>query len=142
MSFLQKLKEQGVRGGEDLLSETEEATAGKVAQLLVDVYRTEQTIVIYAQSAGAAMNDVQVSIEGEANIVLIQGTRIRPEHIAFPNKKVAGSFVARECLWGDFYKRIILPESVDIEKSEAKINNGVLILMLPLLKTSENRKLN
>lgn len=140
MSFLQRLKGRGVRSGEGLLSDAEETAADKVAQLLVDVYQTEQLIVIYAQSAGADMNDVHVSIEGDADIVLIEGRRIRPEYIVFPKKKVRGAFVAEECLWGDFYRRIILPESVNIEKAEAKIKNGVLILILPLLKASEKEK--
>ena len=141
MSFLQRLKGRGVRNQDQgLLSDAEETAADKVAQLHVDVYQTERMIVVYAQSAGADMNDVRVSIEGDADIVLIEGKRIRPEYIAFPGKKVQGSFVAEECVWGDFYRRIILPESVNIEKADAKIKNGVLILMLPLLKPSEKEK--
>jgi HSP20 family molecular chaperone IbpA len=141
MSFLQRLKGRGVRGGDaGLLSDAEETAADKIAQLHVDVYQTEQMIVIYAQSAGADMNDVHVSIEGDADIVLIEGKRIRPEYLVFPKKKVRGAFVAEECVWGDFYRRIILPESVNIEKAEAKIKNGVLILSLPLLKPNEKEK--
>jgi HSP20 family protein len=141
MSFLQRLKGRGVRGGDaGLLSDAEETAADKVAQLHVDVYQTEQLIVVYAQSAGADMNDVHVSIEGDADIVLIEGKRTRPEYLVFPKKKVRGAFVAEECVWGDFYRRIILPESVNIEKAEAKIKNGVLILSLPLLKSSEKEK--
>ncbi len=141
MSFLQRLKGRGVRSGDSgLLSDAEETAADKVAQLHVDVYQSEQMIVVYAQSAGADMNDVHVSIEGDADIVLIEGKRIRPEYLVFPKKKVKGAFVAEECVWGDFYRRIILPESVNIEKAEAKIKNGVLILMLPLLKPSEKEK--
>jgi HSP20 family molecular chaperone IbpA len=141
MSFLQRLKGRGVRSGEaTLLSEAEETAVDKVAQLFVDVFQTERMIVVYAQSAGADMNDVHVSIEGDADIVLIEGKRIRPEYIVFPKKKVKGSFVAQECIWGDFYRRIILPESVNIDKAEAKIKNGVLILILPLLKPSEKEK--
>ncbi len=141
MSFLQRLKGRGVRGGDaGLLSDAEETAADKVAQLHVDVYQTEQLIVVYAQSAGADMNDVHVSIEGDADIVLIEGKRTRPEYLVFPKKKVRGAFVAEECVWGDFYRRIILPESVNIEKAEAKIKNGVLILSLPLLKPSEKEK--
>lgn len=141
MSFLQRLKGRGVRGGDaGLLSDAEETAVDKVAQLHVDVFQTEQLIVIYAQSAGADMNDVHVSIEGDADIVLIEGKRVRPEYIVFPKKKVKGAFVAEECVWGDFYRRIILPESVNIEKAEAKIKNGVLILILPLLKPSEKEK--
>jgi HSP20 family protein len=141
MSFLQRLKGRGVRNGEgSLQSDAEETAADKVAQLHVDVYQTELMIVIYAQSAGADMNDVHVSIEGDADIVLIEGKRIRPEYLVFSKKKIKGSFVAEECVWGDFYRRIILPESVNIEKAEAKIKNGVLILTLPLLKASEKEK--
>lgn len=141
MSFLQRLKGRGVRNEEQgLLSEAEETAVDKVAQLHVDVYQTERMIVVYAQSAGADMTDVHVSIEGDADIVLIEGKRIRPEYIAFPRKKVSGSFVAEECVWGEFYRRIILPESVNIEKADAKIKNGVLVLMLPLLKSSEKEK--
>jgi len=141
MSFLQRLKGRGVRDDQaGLLSDAEETAADKIAQLHVDVYQTERMIVIYAQSAGADMNDVHVSIEGDADIVLIEGKRIRPEYIPFPRKKLSGSFVAQECVWGDFYRRIILPESVNIDKADAKIKNGVLILMLPLLKPNEKEK--
>lgn len=141
MSFLQRLKGRGVRSGDNgLLSDAEETAADKVAQLHVDVYQSEQMIVVYAQSAGADMNDVHVSIEGDADIVLIEGRRIRPEYLVFPKKKVRGAFVAEECVWGEFYRRIILPESVNIEKAEAKIKNGVLILSLPLLKANEKEK--
>ncbi len=141
MSFLQRLKNRGVRAGQSSLqSESEETAVDKVAQLDVDVYQTESSIIIYAQAAGADMNDVNVSIEGDADIVLIEGRRVRPEYIVFPKKKEEGAYFASECIWGDFYRRIILPESVEIEKAEAKIKNGVLILILPLLKSSEKER--
>lgn len=141
MSFLQRLKGRGVRNDEARLqTDAEETAVDKIAQLHVDVFQTERMIVVYAQSAGADMSDVHVSIEGDADIVLIEGKRIRPEYIVFPKSKPKGSFVAEECIWGDFYRRIILPESVNIDKAEAKIKNGVLILVLPLLKPSEKEK--
>lgn len=141
MSFLQRLKTRGVRSGQaSLQSEAEETAVDKVAQLNVDVYQTEKSIIIYAQSAGADINDINVSIEGDADIVLIEGRRIRPEYLVFPKKREQGAFFAEECTWGDFYRRIILPESVEIEKAEAKIKNGVLILILPLLKSSEKER--
>ncbi len=141
MSFLQRLKNRGVRSGQATLqSDSEETAVDKVAQLHVDVYQTERMIVIYAQAAGADMNDINVSIEGDADIVLIEGRRVLPEYIVFPKKKEQGAYFAQECVWGDFYRRIILPESVEIEKAEAKIKNGVLILVLPLLKSTEKER--
>lgn len=140
MSFLQRLKGRGVRTDQKLLSSDEETALDKIAQLDVDVFQTDNMIVIYAQAAGADMSDIHVSIEGDADIVLIEGRRLRPEHLAFPKKKPDGAFFTEECVWGDFYRRIILPESVDIEKADAKIKNGVLILVLPLMKPEEKEK--
>ena len=140
MSFLQRLKGRGVRSGDKLRSSDEETAIDKIVQLDVDVYQTENAIVVYAQAAGADMSDIQVSIEGDADIVLIEGRRLRPEHIAFPKKNMDGAYFTEECVWGDFYRRIILPESVDIENADAKIRNGDFILMLPLMKAEEKEK--
>lgn len=140
MSFLQRLKGKGVRSDEKLMSSDEESALDKVAQLHVDVFLAESKVVIYAQAGGTDISDVQVSIEGDADIVLIEGRRLRPEQIVFPKKKPKGSFVTEECVWGDFYRRIILPESVSIEEASAKIKNGVLILSLPLLRPEEKEK--
>ena len=140
MAFLQRLKGRGVRTDKKLLSSEEETALDKVAQLNVDVFQTDDLIVIYAQAAGADMSDIHVSIEGDADIVLVEGRRLRPEFLAFPKKKPDGAYATEECVWGDFYRRIILPESVDIDKAEAKIKNGVLVLVLPLMRPEEKEK--
>ena len=140
MSFLQRLKGRGVRTSSKLQSSEEETALDKIAQLDVDVFQTDDLIVVYAQAAGADLSEIHVSIEGDADIVLIEGKRLRPEFLAFPKKKPDGAFFTEECVWGDFYRRIILPESVDVEHAEAKIKNGVLVLILPLLKPEEKEK--
>ncbi len=140
MSFLQRLKGKGVRA-QKLQSAEEETALDKIVQLDVDVFQTDDLIVIYAQAAGAELSDIKVSIEGDADIVLIEGKRMRPDRLAFPKAKPEGAFFTEECIWGDFYRRIILPESVDIGRAEAKVKNGVLILVLPLLKPEEKEKI-
>ncbi len=140
MSFLQRLKGRGVRAEQHLMSSEEETALDKIVQLDVDVFQTSDIIIVYAQAAGAELSDIHVSIEGDADIVLIEGKRLRPVHLAFPKKKPEGAFFAEECVWGDFYRRIILPESVDIAHAEAKVKNGVLVLVLPLLKPEEKER--
>lgn len=140
MSFLQRLKGRGVRSGDKLQSSEEVTALDKIAQLDVDVFQTDDTIVVYAQAAGADLSDIHVSIEGDADIVLIEGKRARPEYVVFPKATPEGAFFTEECTWGDFYRRIILPESVDIESAEAKVKSGVLILVLPLLRPEEKEK--
>jgi len=141
MSFLQRLKGRGVRTEQRLQSSEEETVLDKIVQLDVDVFQTTNLIVVYAQAAGAELADIHVSIEGDADVVLIEGKRLRPSYLAFPKKQVEGAFFTEECIWGDFYRRIILPESVDIAKAEAKVKNGVLVLVLPLLKPEEKEKI-
>ena len=141
MSFLQRLKGRGIRTEQRLQSSEEETALDKIVQLDVDVFQTTDLIVVYAQAAGAELSDIHVSIEGDADVVLIEGKRLRPSHLAFPKKKADGAFFTEECVWGDFYRRIILPESVDIQHAEAKVKNGVLVLVLPLLKPEEKEKL-
>lgn len=142
MSFLQRLKGRGVRSDQKLLSSDEESAIDKVVQLDVDVFQTEDSIIVYAQAAGTDISDVHVSIEGDADIVLVEGRRLRPEFLAFAKKKPDGAFVTEECVWGEFYRRIILPDSIDIDHADAKIKNGVLVLTLPLLKPEEKQKVN
>lgn len=140
MSFLQRLKGRGIRTEQRLQSSAEETALDKIVQLDVDVFQTVDLIVVYAQAAGAELSDIHVSIEGDADVVLIEGKRLRPTHLAFPKKKADGAFFTEECVWGDFYRRIILPNSVDIQRAEAKVKNGVLVLVLPLLKPEEKEK--
>jgi HSP20 family protein len=140
MSFLQRLKGRGIRTEQKLQSSEEETALDKIVQLDVDVYQNSGMIVVYAQAAGAELSDIHVSIEGDADVVLIEGKRLRPEHLAFPKKKPDGAFFTEECVWGDFYRRIILPESVDISRAEAKVKNGVLVLVLPLLKPEDKER--
>jgi HSP20 family molecular chaperone IbpA len=140
MSFLQRLKGRGIRTEQRLQSSEEETALDKIVQLDVDVFQTNDIIVVYAQAAGAELSDIHVSIEGDADVVLIEGKRLRPTHLAFQKKKPDGAFFTEECIWGDFYRRIILPESVDIVNAEAKVKNGVLVLVLPLLKAEEKEK--
>lgn len=140
MSFLQRLKGRGVRTEQRLQSSEEETALDKIVQLDVDVFQTTDLIVVYAQAAGAELSDIHVSIEGDADVVLIEGKRLRPTHLAFAKKKQEGAFFTEECVWGDFYRRIILPESVDIGHAEAKVKNGVLVLVLPLLRPEEKEK--
>ncbi|MCD5381704.1 MAG: Hsp20/alpha crystallin family protein [Candidatus Pacebacteria bacterium] len=142
MSFLQRLKGRGARAGQRLQSSEEESAVDTIAQLEVDVFQTTDLIVVYAHAAGADLSDIHVSIEGDADIVLIEGKRLRPEYLAFPKKKPDGAYFTEECVWGEFYRRIILPESVDITQAEAKVKNGVLVLVLPLLKPEVKEKVN
>jgi len=140
-SFLRKLKKQGVDQVEDAEKGGAEAHVMQgVAQLDVDVYQTDSEIVIYAPMAGAGTESIDVSIEGDNDIITISGSKARPENLAFESGRThKGQFFSEEAAWGDFYRQIILPEEIDIGGAEAKMRNGVLVLTLPLLRSSSKK---
>jgi HSP20 family molecular chaperone IbpA len=82
-----------------------------------------------------------VHIGGDGDVVTIKGQRSRPngEHFTAPAVGDATKeSVLEECGWGKFYRQIILPAEVDAERTEAKMKEGVLMLLLPL-KTAVER---
>ena len=107
-------------------------------QLKVDIFQTPHAIIIYAQIAGASVHDYGVMIEGDGDVVTIKGQRTRPNGESFQNPAAEGKeHVLEECTWGKFYRQIILPAEVDSEKAEAKMHEGILMLLLPLKQSGE-----
>ena len=68
----------------------------------------------------------------------IKGERARPNGEHFEHDDVeAKESILEECAWGKFYRQIILPAEVDAPKTQAKMKDGVLMLLLPLKAASE-----
>lgn len=150
-SFLQRLKQKDVipTNPEDKKQAQVDAqikaatpapdTAKMAEQLHVDIHRTHDAIIVYAQMAGATIHDFGVLIEGDGDIVTIKGQRTRPGGELFHHKIEEGKEkVIEECSWGQFYRQIILPAVVDATKTEAKLKDGVLMLLLPLKANIES----
>lgn len=147
-SFLQRLKKKDVipttpddEKKEKVAAEVKASTPpDQVAdQLHVDIYKSPGAIIIYAQLAGASVNDYNVLIEGDGDIVTIKGQRQRPNGEHFKHPGVEGKEkVLEECSWGQFYRQVILPAEVDAAKTEAVMQEGVLMLLLPLKVTRDS----
>ena len=157
-SFLQKLKGKGVTLADDHtvvpsanLPAKSDVPAG-VTQLPVDVKQSDSEIIIFAQIPGTEVKDLDVSIEGDNDVITIQGTSKRPEELvgASTSGDVAitrgvhhaeehDEFTLEECAWGKFFRQIILPQEVDATLAAAKVKDGVLMLHLPLKGHSTNK---
>jgi len=163
-SFLQKLKGKGVqtdaheaKGGQPSqpVQQKSDIPSG-VTQLPVDVYQNDNEIVIFAQVPGVEIKDLDVSIEGDNDVITIQGTSHRPHDLVQlrgtgdPDSVAINlgvpaaheehtQFTLEESPWGKFFRQIILPQEVDAPAAQAKIKDGVLVLHLPLKGHSSNR---
>lgn len=92
-------------------------------ELTVDVYQTDSDVVIQAMIAGVNPQDIDISITRD--MVTIKGKRVAPSDIA------DDAYFHKELYWGSFSRRILLPEEVDSDLSEAVEKHGLLMLKLP-----------
>lgn len=89
-------------------------------QLAVDVYETEEKLVIKARTAGVNKEELDVSISD--GILTISGT------LSSGDESDATNWHIQECFWGDFSRSLALPVSVKEDEVEAVLKDGVLTI--------------
>ncbi len=89
----------------------------------LDVVEDDNTFTVYMDLPGVEEKNVDVSIA--SNVLTIKGTKELPE--LGEDVKV----YRREEWEGSFQRTLSLPHSVDTQKVQAKMKNGVLTVTLP-----------
>lgn len=110
---------------EDLATEEE-------GQLTIDVYQTEDEIVIKSPVAGVNSDDLDVSISND--MITIKGRRENDERIPDDD------YYFQELYWGPFSRSVILPTEVEADKVRASLKNGILTVRLPKIKRETIKK--
>lgn len=113
-----------LRSIEDLLREFPMSTAlrGQDPEraIRLDISETDQAYIVKADMPGLNKENIKISVDG--NRVTISATM---------QEENAGGTLYSERLSGTFYRSFSLPQEVDDTKTEAKYQDGVLILTLP-----------
>lgn len=102
-------------------------------QLAVDVFQTEEDLVIQSTIAGVRGDDLDIAIEGDK--VTIRGKREKPTK----DEKI--NYFYQECYWGPFSREIILPVEIDPTRATALFKEGVLIIRMPKIEREKKRKI-
>lgn len=102
-------------------------------ELPVDMYQTEEEIIIRAIVAGVDPKDLEISITRD--LVTVRGTR--EEYTEARDD----DYFHRELFWGSFSRTLVLPEEVAIDESEAKEKHGMLEIRLPKLDKHRSTQL-
>lgn len=92
-------------------------------QLAVDVYQTDDSVVIQSTLAGVRVEDIDISVNND--MVTIRGLRHHEQEVPSQN------YFYQECYWGGFSRSIILPFDVKSDKVSATLKNGILTVVLP-----------
>ena len=101
--------------------------------LTIDVYQTDNDIVIVSTIAGVTSKDLDVSITND--MVTISGQRKNLSRVRQEN------YFYQECYWGGFSRSVILPIDVDAEKANAELKDGVLVVTLPKSEKVKSKKI-
>ena len=107
----------GWEKSEDVSSEESEGELG------IDMYETNDSIVIQAMVAGVSADDLSISLTRE--MATIKGKREAPKGIE------KESYLHQELYWGSFSRTVLLPAEVETEEAEATERHGLLTLKLP-----------
>jgi len=102
-------------------------------QLAVDVYQTDDDIVLKAPIAGVRPEDLEISITDE--VVTLKGERKELEEIKREN------YLAQECYWGAFARSYVLPVPVTSDKAQASLKNGILTITIPKQEKTKAKKI-
>ena len=113
--------------------EQDDSSSKEEGQLAIDVYETENEIVVQSTIGGIKAEDLDISIEDD--MVTIRGSR--ENKIEKEGKK----YFYQECYWGSFMRKLILPEEVDASKSKAVIKEGILTLSMPKIHRKTKKKI-
>jgi len=103
-------------------------------QLAVDVFRTENEIIVQSTIAGVKADDLDISIQND--MVSIKGEREKIIEVPTEN------YFYKECYWGPFSRSIILPEEINAAEAKAELKNGILTLHLPKTEKIKTTKIN
>ncbi len=114
--------EEGVEYEEEEVSQGGSTQDG---ELPVDMYQTDDHIVIKALVAGVSPAELEISITRD--MVTVRGVREE-----FQEAHDDGYF-HRELFWGSFSRTLLLPEEVMIDEAEAQEKHGLLEIKLPKL---------
>ena len=101
-------------------------------QLTVDVYQTDDEIIIQSTIAGVDQNDIDISVTND--MVTVKGKRAAQEKVR------SSDYYYQELFWGSFSRSIILPEDVDSDNAKASMKNGLLTIRLPKLANTKIKK--
>ena len=113
--------------------QTEEQEEDFPGQLAVDVYETDELLVIKARTAGVNKEDLDVSISD--GILTISGTLSSGDDTAVSRWHI------QECYWGEFSRTLALPVAVKEDEVSAVLKDGVLTISFTKVKQEQAKKI-
>ncbi len=91
--------------------------------LALDMYETEDSVVVKSAVPGLEPDDIDITISG--NTLSMSGETKAEEEAKEEN------YIRRERRYGSFSRTVTLPEGLELDKAEASFQDGILTLTIP-----------
>ncbi|KKP38313.1 MAG: heat shock protein HSP20 family protein [Candidatus Peregrinibacteria bacterium GW2011_GWF2_33_10] len=98
-------------------------------ELKIDTFRDEDNLYIVCQIPSVKKNEIKIILNSD--VLTIEGI------MKFPLYKDSLTAITQECFWGEFRRRIVLPEDVDTSKLIAEFFDGILALTIPIIEKAK-----
>ncbi|MES2788865.1 MAG: Hsp20/alpha crystallin family protein [Planctomycetota bacterium] len=98
----------------------------------IDIYDSDEGLVLLADLPGVTIESLEIQVQD--NRLTLFGS-VKP---ALPTE---ARLLHQEFEWGDFLRSFILSDEVDHDRITAKLNNGVLEVVLPRAAKTEPRRI-
>jgi HSP20 family protein len=120
-----------------MLEETFGALPAAIADIAtwappVDIEETDDAFIVEAELPGVKRKDLNIEIMG--NELTISGE--------IKERERTGVLRRRTRRVGSFFYRVVLPESVDAEKMDADLEDGVLTVRIPKSERAQHRRID
>ena len=100
----------------------------------IDMYQTDDEIVVKAALPGIKPDEVQINVTGE--VLTLKGEMKHEED------KKEKAWHIHEQRWGSFERSVVLPNDVVSDKAKAEFENGVLTITLPKAEEVKPKVIN
>ncbi len=88
----------------------------------IDIINEDKKITIFADMPGISKDDIKIVIDDE-NVMTISGSKRKDEEVKSENER---TYYRTERKFGEFTRKILLPETYDESNIKADFVNGVL----------------
>jgi HSP20 family protein len=109
------------------------SASGFSATPAIDMYQTEDEVVVKATLPGLTADDVDITVTGET-------LTLRGEYKHETEEKQA-TYHIREQRSGSFERSLFLPTDVKADKASANFENGVLTIAMPIAEEVKPRSI-
>ena len=100
----------------------------------IDMYQTDDEIVVKASLPGFKADDVQINITGD--VLTLRG------EMKHEDEKKEKAWHLREQRWGSFERSVALPTNVIADRANADFENGILTITLPKAEEAKPRTIS